>query len=178
MLHFWLESEIIPRTKYAQFQAFVDKMVVPSDVGQIPHKIVSRFSGFTADQFKNWIILFSIPSLHGILPPNQLECWRTFVLACRILCKRQLSYTDIGLLDALLLRFCCRAEAIWGKPFVTPNMHMHAHLKEVVEDYGPVFGFWLFSFERYNDILGSQTTNHRDIESQLLTRFIRDNLAY
>jgi len=28
-------------------------------------------------------------------------------------------------------------------------------------DYGPVFGFWLFSFERYNGHLGSTYTNNR-----------------
>ena len=67
--------------------------------------------------------------------------------------------TDVGLFDALLLRFCHQA-------------------REVVEDYGPVFGFWLFSFERYNGIMGNQSTNHRDIESQLLMRFIRDNQAF
>ena len=52
------------------------------------------------------------------------------------------------------------------------------HLKSVVEDYGPVFGYWLFSFERYNGILGNQSNNHRDIESQLMNRFLRDNFIY
>ena len=55
---------------------------------------------------------------------------------------------------------------------------MHGHLKEAVEDYGPVFGFWLFSFERYNGTLDNQSTNLKDIESQLLSRFVRDNFAY
>ena len=154
ILQFWLQREFIPKSKYGQIQAFVDKIVVPSDVGRIPHKIVSGFSSFTADQFKNWIILFSVPSLYGILPHNQLECWRNFVLACRVLCKRELSLADVGLFDALLLRFCRQVEAIYGKPFVTPNMHMHAHLREVV------------------------VTNHRDIESQLLMRLVRDNQVF
>ena len=45
-------------------------------------------------------------------------------------------------------------------------------------DYGPVQEFWLFSFERYNGILGKQPTNNRVIESQLIERFLRDNVAY
>ena len=178
MLQFWVDGEAIHRTNYARIQARVNQMVVPSDVGHIPHKITSGFSSFTADQFKNWIILYSIPALQGILPPEQLECWRLFILACRILCKCQLSYDDIALFDALLLQYCRRVEVLYGEGFVTPNMHMHAYLKEAVEDYGPIFGFWLFSFERYNGILGNQSTNLRDIESQLLCRFARDNFAY
>ena len=47
-------------------------------------------------------------------------------------------------------------------------MHMHCHLKQVVDDYGPMFGFWLFSFEIYNGVL----------ECQLLKRFVRDNYVY
>ena len=82
---------------------------------------------------------------------------------------------DIQVADALLLHFCRRYQALYGRLCVTPNMHMHAHLRECLLDYGPVYGFWLFSFERYNGILGSQPTNNRCIEAQLLERFIEDN---
>lgn len=37
--------------------------------------------------------------------------------------------------------------------------------------------FWLFSFERYIGILGKQPTNNRDIESQLMERFLRENAS-
>ena len=39
-----------------------------------------------------------------------------------------------------------------------------------------VSGF--LSFERYNGTLDNQSTNLKDIESQLLGRFVRDNFAY
>lgn len=43
------------------------------------------------------------------------------------------------------------------------------------EDFGPMHAFWLFPFERYNGILGSQPTNTRSIEMQLMRRFCKDN---
>ena len=61
---------------------------------------------------------------------------------------------------------------------MTPNIHMHAHLKEDLLSYGPAYEFWLFSFERYNGILGNQPTNNRLPEPQLMQRFIDDNSAY
>lgn len=61
---------------------------------------------------------------------------------------------------------------------VTPNMHMHCHLHEVLLDYGPVYSFWCFSYERYNGILGNQPNNNKEIESQLMKRFLADNFAY
>ena len=40
------------------------------------------------------------------------------------------------------------------------------------------FGFWLFSFERYNGMLGSIPTNNRNIEVQLMSNFVqREALA-
>lgn len=35
--------------------------------------------------------------------------------------------------------------------------------------------FWLFPFERYNGILGSQPTNNHSIKIQLMCRFYKDN---
>ena len=47
------------------------------------------------------------------------------MLACRILCKRSLSTTDIALSDALLLKFCRRTQNLYGEFAITPNMHLH-----------------------------------------------------
>ena len=57
---------------------------------------------------------------------------------------------------------------------VTPNMHLHSHLINCVLDYGPVHNFWLFSFERFNGILGDFKTNQRAIETQLMRKFLRE----
>lgn len=54
---------------------------------------------------------------------------------------------------------------------MTPNMHLHGHLTECVQDYGPTFGFWLYSFERYNEMLGKFPNNQKHIEIQLMKRF-------
>lgn len=118
---------------------------------------------------------YSIYCVFDILPSAHLECWRHFILASRILCKRKLTTDDIKLADALLLRFCRRFELLYGQDSVTPNIHLHAHLCECFYDYGPMSSFWLFSFERFNGILGDEPTNNRSIEVQLLNRFVRDN---
>ena len=67
MLQLWIKHSVISTAQFAALQDCVDGMVAPSDIGRIPHKIASVFSGFTADQFKNWIVMFSIPALYGIL---------------------------------------------------------------------------------------------------------------
>ena len=87
--------------------------------------------------------------MKGILPNDDLECWRHFVLACRIMCQHSLSVADISLADALLAQFCRRIERLYGKNVITPNMHMHCHYKQMLLDYGPAFGVF-----RMRDIMG------------------------
>jgi hypothetical protein len=54
------------------------------------------------------------------------------------------------------------------------SMQMHTHLADCMLDYGPVYSFWLFSFERYNGILGNYHTNNRSVELQIMRKFVRD----
>ena len=53
-------------------------------------------------------------------------------------------------------------------------MHMHLHLKDSIIDFGPVYAFWLFSYEHYSGILGAMPTNNKAIEVQLMKWFICD----
>ena len=94
VLRIWLDNNLISSSNFNQIQECVDNFVVPSDVGRLPRKIETGFSG---DQFKNWTVYFSIPALFSILPRVHLECWRHFVLACRILCKHSLSKDEVFL---------------------------------------------------------------------------------
>ena len=46
---------------------------------------------------------------------------------------------DILLADALLMQFCKRIERMYGSSVITPNMHLHCHIRQCLEDYGPVY---------------------------------------
>ena len=177
MLKLWLKKDLIKKADFDSLQNTVDSIVVPSEVGRVPHKIKTGFSAFTADQFKNWVTLYSIPALHGYLPKEHLECWRHFVLACRILCQHSVSNDGLQLAHALLIQFCKRVEILYGEQAVTPNMHMHGHIVDVLRDFGPVQEFWLFSFERYNGLLSRQPKSAHMIEPQLMKRFLYDSFA-
>lgn len=59
----------------------VDKMETPAHLGRIPQNIGSIGSLFTADQWRNWVRIYSLYALHGILPSVDYECILLFV-AC------------------------------------------------------------------------------------------------
>ena len=148
MINIWKEHDYLNKTTFPLLQQRVDAACVPSDIGKLPTKLESGFEGFTADELKNWTVIFSLYGLRGIIPKRDLECWRYFVIACFYLCNRVISVANIQIADNYLIKFCKEFELIYGKDRVTPNMHLHGHLIECVMDFGPIYSFWLFSFER------------------------------
>lgn len=171
----WIEQGLIDAKSMSITHSRIDTVHAPRYVGRIPQKIASSFSGFTADQFKNWTNIYSIMALHDILSTEHIRCWQYFVQGSRILCQMAITDAQLELADAFLLQFCCKVENLYGKKVITPNMHLHFHLKESMYDYGPIHNFWLFSFERYNENFPS---NSRSIEIQLMQKFVQESALY
>ena len=174
LMETWLELSLLTRTKLEEVQKKVDASRVPSNMGRLPLKIEKFFSGFTAEQWKNWVTVFSPFALFGHLPTAHYKSWLNFVKACKLLSQPTIKISDVGAAHSLLVRFCRDVENFYGKERVTPNMHMHTHLADCVLDYGPVYSFWLFSFERFNGILGNFSTNNKSVELQIMRKFLRD----
>ena len=82
----WLsDQEGTLQNKLEKIQSRVDNCIVPASMGRIPRKIASNFCSFKADQWKSWTLTFSIYALFGLLHRSHIDCWRKFVIACRLL---------------------------------------------------------------------------------------------
>ena len=168
----WDKQGIIGKKEMKLLEKRIEEMDVPSDIGRLPKKISSNYGSYTAEQWKNWTVIYSMYALKGVIADKHLQCWQTFVLACRYLCKSTISFVDLQKADLLLLKFCKQFEKLYGKKAITPNMHLHCHLKDIIIDHGPVYSFWCFSFERYNGIMGNIFTNKRSLELQLMRKLM------
>ena len=177
MVAVWKTLGVLTDKDLIEIQRKVDSFTTPNDLGRIPSKIASNFSGFTAEQWKNWTIYFSPYCLKPVLPPQHYHCWHLFVKACYYICRRSISMQDITEADRLLMEFYRQFVSLYGQEHCTPNLHLHGHLYECMKDYGPVYAFWLFSFERCNGILGGYHTNSRNISIQLMRKFL-DSKSY
>ena len=54
-----------------------------------------------------------------------------------------------------LIKIIKLIEEHYGRDKITPNLHLSLHLQECSYDFGPLYTFWCFSFERMNGILGN-----------------------
>ena len=87
--------------------------------------------------------------LQPVLKKRHLNVWSLFVNACVILCKPHIHEKELDQTQSLLKLYCKKFEELYGSKYCTPNMHLMRHIKEYVEDFGPVYAFWCFSFERF-----------------------------
>ena len=168
---FKLWSNRLANKELEKIEYLIKTIDIPNALGQLPANISANHGSYTAEQWKNWTLTYSLVCLKDILPDKEFKCWQTFVLACKYICQGVISETDLNIADGLFLKFCREVETIYGKHCIKPNMHLHCHLKEILIDHGPVSNFWCFSFERFNGILGSAPTNKRSVELQLMRRF-------
>ena len=76
------------------------------------------------------------------------------------------------------MQYCVQYVEIYGKDYCTPNLHLHGHLQSCIKDYGPVYAFWLFGFERLNGVLGSCHLNNHAISVQIMRHFNSNMQTY
>ena len=111
-----------------------------------------------------------------MIPQEHLTCWELFVSACTIFSSSILSEDEIFKVHVqdLMHHFFSSAETLFGSTFLTLNTHLQLHLHDVLKDYGPCYGYRLFSFERYNGLLGKYPTNQHSIEIQLMRHCVQN----
>ena len=146
MVTLWREHGLLSPSDFSHIQVHVDRFITPPDVGRIPNKISSGFSSFTADQWENWAVIYSLKPL---LPVSHYENWAKFVQACLLLSSRAISVENVSCLQSLLINFCRIIERLYGSSYCIPNLHLHCHLHECINDFGPANAFWLFACERF-----------------------------
>ena len=171
---FWIQNEIFSKEDIRKIEAIVSNHRAPRSVGRLPSKISSDFAGFSADQWRNWTLIFSTVALKPVLSQEHMQYWLLFVKACTLLSARSISLAEVSQAHEYLNFFCCKFEEVNGAEYCTPNMHLHLHLKQCILDYGPLHTFWCYSFERYNGTLGHYPTNQKHIEPQLMKKCLLD----
>ena len=108
----WIGSNLLSKTDLESIQEKVDRCVATNQIGQIPKKISSNFARLTANEWKNWTMLFSLIALRDTLSQEHLMCWQLFVNACSIISSAILSDDEITKAQDLMHEFFISAEAV------------------------------------------------------------------
>ena len=173
MVEIWTANDLLTTADRTTMQKLADGIVVPPDFPVLSRKIQAKFAFMTADDWKAWCLIYSPFVLRGVLPTAQYHHWLLFVSACRLLARTVITYIEIDEAHTLLEKFVRQCAQLYGNQSITPNMHLHLHLKRAVQNFGPIYGFWLFNFEQYNRFMKHANTNQKDaFELTFVKRFV------
>jgi len=171
MMSIWTKIETLTQQDLLVIQEKAALLKFSYDVGRIPIKIGSSFSGFTADQWRTWTTIISPIVLKGVLHIEDLNCWLIFVNACRLMLTQIISLDTVSQADDYLVLFCRTFQRLYGSYHCSPNQHLHMHLKDCFLNFGPIHAFWEYAFERQNGLLATYHTNNKNIEEQIMLKF-------
>ena len=105
VLKTWIEMGILSESDLERVQKRVNLVKPPSEIGRIPSKISEGFKRFTADQWKNWVCIYSFFALKGVIPSGYYGIWIAFVHACQLLCRKVITKECMEA-EHKLMRFC------------------------------------------------------------------------
>jgi hypothetical protein len=89
-----------------------------------------------------------------LLGTSDREILNNFIRACSLLVCRIIDDDVLNEAHSRLLSVARLIEENYGPDVITPNIHLSLHLAECCRDYGPLYSFWCYSFERMNGVLG------------------------
>ncbi|PKC61562.1 hypothetical protein RhiirA1_398323 [Rhizophagus irregularis] len=176
----WIEERRLTSENLTTMQERANRMKLLSDIGRIPSKIMmgEGFSGFTADQWKNFILIYATSITWDLLKNDDRKILSYFVRACNILTCRIISKSGLEEAHKCLLSMVKLVENSYGPGKITPNMHLCLHICECALDYGPLYAFWCYSFERMNGLLGSLQSSNQHIEPANENQHLSECLPY
>ena len=173
MVAIWKSNNLLTDAVLAEMQRLANRVVLPPGMPTLQRKIKRKFGFMTADDWRVWTLAYSPVVLASVLSAERYRHWILFVDACRLLVRTRITYDDIADAHTKLVEFVDETARLYTDAAVTPNMHLHLHLRDVLQDFGPVYSVWLFAFERYNGIVKDADTNQKDcFKLTFMKRFI------
>ncbi len=169
-----VEREILDDIKMAQMTQNLEKIYSNSSKSWLPKNIGSHWKYFNAYEWKQFTLVYSLQAFRGVISKQYLETWSIFVEACQLISKPCVTKTDLEAADLCFQNYIKALQKQFGRESIKPNQHMSCHLKECIEDFGPIYCFWLFAFERFNGFLGDYRTNNKGLEVTLMRKVLSD----
>ena len=153
----WIQEGVLSSDSLNIIQQKMNQFQIPADLGRIPGKVncSKGFFHFTADQWRIFFIIYATVSLWEHLSDDvDRKILTHFVRICSISVRRIVELDSMREMHDRLIKIVRLIEKSHGRHKVTPNLYLSLHLREYSDDYGPLYAFWCFAFERMNGMLG------------------------
>ena len=139
----------------------------------IPRSLSSihDYKSWKANEFRTFYIFIAFPLISNYLSRENKEILLTFINILSIICSSTLSFSDIIKVEKLSEKFLEIVEKVFGKEFMTSNVHDMNHYGMFLRQFGSAYNYSLFPYEDLNRKLFSSMSGFRNIQKQLSYSF-------
>lgn len=120
-----------------------------------------------ASEFKSFMLYCSIPVLFGLLPEPYFNHYILLVDSIFVLLGTSITQSDLRRARYMIAQFCSQIEELYGKRFMTFNVHSLGHICNKVEDLGPLWAHSCFFYEDLNGDLRNLFHGSHNVELQI-----------
>lgn len=139
----------------------------PNVITRTPRSLPKNLAHFKASELRAFRLYYALPCLWGLLEEDYFQHLLLLVDAIFLLLQDSISPSDINKSSSLLVHFCTRMEALYGRRYETYNVHMLLHLPDCVRQLGPLWGTSCFWFEGYNGDLTKLFHGTQNVDIQI-----------
>jgi len=147
------------------------KYTTPNDFVRRPRSI-RDVKQWKAVEFRNFLLYTGPVVLRDVLRKNIYHHFLTLHVAITILIRPNLCQNEfINFAEALLNHFVQSFEILYGKQYISHNIHNLLHLCNDVRQFGPLDNFSAFRFENYMTSIKKRLRKSEKLLQQLLKRY-------
>jgi hypothetical protein len=147
----------------------------PRNISRNPRSI-NDVLFWKANEFRNFLLYYSIPCLNQILPFKYLKHFSKLTESIFILLKTNITQEDFLKAESLIKEFVTEFEFLYGKIKMVYNIHLLTHLPNSVRNCGPLWATSNFHFENMNGILINYVNGTTDVLKQIASKYALSKL--
>ncbi|XP_046482806.1 uncharacterized protein [Neodiprion pinetum] len=151
------------------------RMTPTHEIHRLPRKLSKR-GKWKASEWQSWLLFYSLPCLDGLIPDAALEHLSLLVDSSFILLQNKISEADLNKCELNLTKFVAEFEILYGKEYVTFNVHSLLHVVKSVKSSGPLWTTSAFSFESTNYRLKQQVNGPKGVDDQIAMGYLNKNM--
>ena len=133
-----------------------------------PPRSLDELGHWKSSEFRNFLFLWSLSVLYGILPDPYYMHYCLLVQAIYNLCKENITEAELVNAEKCLLKFVEHFEKLYSSRYLTMNMHQLVHITDCVRANGPLFANNCFVFEDLNGYILKHIHGPTGVEMQII----------
>ena len=143
----------------------------PSIITRKPRKLSEHFKYYKASEYRSFLLYYSLPILSDILIEDYWNHYALLVISIHNLLQTSISENQLLCCEQMITKFCSQFEDLYGRRYMTANIHGLLHLTDCVKELGPLWVYSCFHFESQNGVLKSLVHGTQQVEKQIISSF-------